>query len=197
MSVMIVSEVEGQPVLDTATPAEALQVVQFWRDAGISKWFTKDPAFDRTFRVTFLGFYEEAARGELDGWADTPLGALALLILLDQFPRNCFRGTPRMYATDAQALRIAKAAVKVGHDALVEYGLRLFMYIPYGHSEDIADHEAGAQLVKQLGGDFPQRAERYSSVIRRFGRFPHRNSILGRASTSDEELFLQQGGFSG
>lgn len=178
-------------------PSQAVEVVRFWREAGISRWFAKDPAFDKTFRTAFLALHEQAARGELDGWTDTATGALALIILLDQFPRNCFRDTPQMYATDAHALRIAKAAAAAGLDRMVEEDLRLFVYMPYGHSEDIADHDEGAVLVRTLGAQFAQRAEKYSSVIRQFGRFPHRNKILGRQSTSDEEAFLEQGGFSG
>jgi uncharacterized protein (DUF924 family) len=185
--------------VDQAVPpaAAALHVVDFWKAAGLSRWFTKDPVFDEMFRDSFLGLHEQAARGELDHWAESPEGALALIILLDQFPRNAFRDSPRMYATDSHALKIAKMAAEAGLDTLVERELRLFMYMPFGHSEDIADHETGRPLVARLGAEFAVRAERYSSIVRTFGRFPHRNKILGRPSRSDEEKFLEEGGFSG
>ena len=134
-----------------APPVTAAEVVAFWRQAGPSMWFAKDADFDRRFREAFIQAHEAAARGDLDGWAATAEGALALLLLLDQFPRNVFRGTPRMYATDAAARRIAAAAVDAGHDQGMPRELRTFFYLPFGHSEDLADQERSVRLCGPLG----------------------------------------------
>ena len=170
--------------------------MQFWRDAGPKLWFAKDPAFDRRFRERFLKLYERAARGELAGWLATADGALALCLLLDQFPRNAFRGTPRMYATDARARAAAEAAVAAGHDG--ELGeLALFVYLPFGHSESLADQDRALELCKRLGAMHAEHAERHRAIVRRFGRFPHRNPILGRPMLPEEQRFLDEGGFRG
>ena len=124
-------------------PAAAREVVAFWEGAGPALWFAKDDAFDRRFRERFLPLHEAAARGDLDGWSATPAGALALMVLLDQFPRNAFRGTPRMYATDAAARKLAVATIAAGHDRFVAVDLQKFFYLPFGHSEDLADPAAG------------------------------------------------------
>jgi uncharacterized protein (DUF924 family) len=181
----------------TETAPEALEVIAFWREAGRELWFAGTPAFDELFRERFLELYEEAADGELDGWTVTPAGSLALLILLDQFPRNAFRGTPKMYATDAHAHRIATLMTAWGQDMLIHRDIRMFCYMPFGHSERLADHERGHELIAHLGEPWTVRARRYTETIKRFGRFPHRNAILGRETTSDEEAFLRAGGFSG
>jgi uncharacterized protein (DUF924 family) len=178
-------------------PEDAVRVVQFWRDAGPSLWFAKNIDFDRKFRETFLSLHEAAACRELAGWAETSTGALALLILLDQFPRNAFRGTPRMYATDALAREIADAAVESGHDQAVEPALRLFVYLPFGHSEKLADQERSVSLARPLGPDTLSHAQGHRDIVRRFGRFPHRNPILGRAMTPEEQSFLDNGGYAG
>ena len=115
----------------------AAEVVQFWRDAGEKAWFRKDDAFDAEFRARFLGLHEAAARGELDDWASTAEGALALILLLDQFPRNCFRNTPAMFATDAKAVAIAEMAIAAGHDMAVPEDIRVFFYLPFEHAEDL------------------------------------------------------------
>jgi uncharacterized protein (DUF924 family) len=180
-----------------ATPAEAAAIVDFWREAGPSLWFAKDPEFDRRFRERFIARYEAAARGELSAWLTTAEGALALLLLLDQFPRNVFRDTPRMYATDAMACEIAAAAVDAGHDHAVEAEMARFFYLPFGHSESLADQERAVALVRRLGEPDISRAERHCGIVRRFGRFPHRNPILGRAMTEEEQRFLDEGGFAG
>ena len=177
--------------------AEAAAVVGFWREAGPSLWFAKDDDFDRRFRERFLSLYEAAARGELTGWLATPEGALALVLLLDQFPRNSFRGTPRMYATDALAREITTAAIDAGHDRAVEDPLQLFFYLPFGHSENLADQERSVALARRLGQPNLSHAERHRDIIRRFGRFPHRNPILGRAMRPEEQQFLDQGGYAG
>ena len=181
----------------TDTPEEALAVVEFWREAGSDRWFTKDPEFDRRFRERCLALHEAAAAGELRGWSVTPLGALALALLLDQFPRNCFRGTPRMYATDALAREVAAAAIEAGHDQAVEAELRPFFYLPFEHSESLADQDHSVELMRPLGGEHSTYAEGHRDIIRRFGRFPHRNAILGRATTPEERRFLDEGGFAG
>lgn len=178
-------------------PIDATAVVDFWRAAGPGLWFAKDPEFDRRFRERFLWLYLAAARGDLADWCKTPEGAMALVILLDQFPRNSFRNTPRMYATDAMARQVADAALKAGHDQAVEAGLRLFFYLPFGHSESLADQERSVALNETLGEPNLSHAKRHRDIVRRFGRFPHRNPILGRAMTPDEQRYLDEGGYAG
>lgn len=177
--------------------AEAIAVVDFWREAGPKLWFAKDDDFDRRFRERFLALHEAAARGELNRWMAAPDGALALMVLLDQFPRNAFRGTPRMYATDALARELANTAIAAGHDRTVESQMQLFFYLPFGHSENIADQERSVALARRLGQPSLSHAEGHRDIIRRFGRFPHRNPILGRTMRPEERQFLDQGGFAG
>jgi uncharacterized protein (DUF924 family) len=179
------------------TPDEALRLIDFWRQAGRELWFAKDPAFDELFTESFMQLYEAAANGQLDYWTSTACGSLALIILLDQFPRNAFRGTPRAYATDAHARRIAMLATSWGHDLMIDLDLRVFVYMPFGHSESLADHKRGGELMEHMGPPYTDHAKKYLAVIERFGRYPHRNPILGRETTSDEEEFLRNGGFSG
>lgn len=181
----------------SATSLNPGAVLAFWREAGPSRWFRKDEEFDRDFRARFLAAHEAAARGELDAWGAMPEGALALCILLDQFPRNSFRGTPRMFATDATALSIANAALDSGFDDAVDADLRAFFYMPLMHSEDLADQERCVQLTQGLTSDNHRFAAMHRDIIRRFGRFPHRNEVLGRASTPEELQFLKDGGFAG
>jgi uncharacterized protein (DUF924 family) len=176
---------------------QADAVVQFWRDAGPARWFAKDAEFDRHFRDRFLGAHEAAARGDLDSWRATPEGSLALVLLLDQFPRNAFRGTARMYATDALAREIADAALDSKQDVGVDVELRLFLYLPFGHSESLADQERSVELARRLEPIDVTHAEHHRDIIRRFGRFPHRNPILGRATTAEEQRWLDEGGFTG
>ena len=184
----------GQTEVPLVTAAE---MVAFWRQAGPSLWFTKDADFDRRFREAFLAAHEAAARGDLDGWLAKPEGALALLLLLDQFPRNAFRDTPRMYATDAAARRIATAAVDAGRDQHMPKELRTFFYLPFAHSEYLADQERCVALCRHLGPPDSTSSERHRDIVRRFGRFPHRNSMLGRSITPEEQAFLDQGGYAG
>lgn len=179
------------------TPPEAQAVVAFWREAGPDLWFAKDAGFDRRFRDRFLASHERASRGGCAGWMATPEGALALALLLDQFPRNAFRGTPRMYATDAPARAVAAAAIDAGHDNEVEVALRVFLYLPFGHSEELADQERSVALVERLGEPDASHARRHRDIVRRFGRFPHRNPILGRAMTPEEQRYLDEGGYAG
>lgn len=172
-------------------------MVDFWRAAGPDLWFAKDAGFDRRFRERFLASHDTAARGGHAGWATTPEGSLALALLLDQFPRNAFRGAPRMYATDAVARAVAAAAIDAGHDDAVEAALRVFLYLPFAHSEELADQERSVALVEHLGEPDASHARRHRDIVRRFGRFPHRNPILGRAMTPAEQRYLDEGGYAG
>jgi uncharacterized protein (DUF924 family) len=180
-----------------APPAEALAMVDFWRQAGPGLWFAKVQEFDRQFRERFLSLYGVAARGDLTNWAQTPTGALALVLLLDQFPRNAFRNTPRMYESDVAARKLADTAIAAGHDRAVEAELQVFFYLPFGHSEDLADQERSVGLARRLGEPTLSHAEHHRDIIRRFGRFPHRNPILGRPMRPEEQRYLEEGGFAG
>jgi uncharacterized protein (DUF924 family) len=175
----------------------AHDVVSFWHEAGPQKWFRKDEAFDALFRERFLATHKAAAHGELDPWIQEPEGALALVVLLDQFPRNAFRASPRMYATDAKARDVARAAIEWGFDLQVDPALRPFFYLPLMHSELLADHDRSVELARPLGGEHERYAQHHRAIIERFGRFPHRNAILGRTSTPEEAQFLEEGGFAG
>jgi uncharacterized protein (DUF924 family) len=181
----------------TTALAQAIAVVDFWRAAGPGLWFAKDPEFDRRFRERFIDLYEAATRGELRRWQETAEGSMALVILLDQFPRNAFRDTARMYATDGEARKLADAALAAGHDRAFEPQLRLFLYLPFGHSEDLADQDRSVALAESLGEPSLSHAIHHRGIIRRFGRFPHRNPILGRAMTQEEQRYLDEGGFRG
>jgi uncharacterized protein (DUF924 family) len=178
-------------------PAAAAVVVDFWREAGPALWFARDPDVDRRLRNRFLALHEAAARGALAGWAATPDGALALVLLLDQFPRNAFRGTPRMYATDAMARAIAGAAIDAGQDREVDPELQRFFILPFGHSESPAGQERSVARARRLGQPDLSKAERHREIIRRFGRFRHRNPILRRPMSPEAQRFLDQGGFAG
>jgi uncharacterized protein (DUF924 family) len=177
--------------------AQASQVIDFWKQAGPAMWFAKDATFDRQFREKFLALHEGAMRGELQRWEASAQESLALLVLLDQFPRNAFRDTPRMYASDGLARKIAKAAIDKGFDREVPAELRLFMYLPLGHSEDLGDQERAVALVRSLGEPNLSHATGHRDIIKRFGRFPHRNPILGHKMKPDEQKFLDEGGFAG
>lgn len=185
---------------NTATsvvPAEAASVIAFWQEAGPSMWFAKEAVFDRRFRERFLAAHETAAAGALSHWRETPQGALALVILLDQFPRNAFRGTARMYATDDIARHIADEAIRNGFDLRVEKRLSLFLYLPFAHSENRADQERSVALVERLGEPDLSHATHHRDIVLRFARFPHRNPILGREMRPEEQRFLDEGGFAG
>lgn len=177
------------------TPAD---IVDFWRKAGPDRWFTKDAAFDAEIGARFLAVHEAAAAGRLADWEYSAQGALALLILLDQFPRNMFRGQARAFATDPMARAIAAGAIVRGFDAQVSPELRGFFYLPFEHSENPADQERGLAFFKAAGdADGLKWAEIHADIIRRFGRFPHRNAALGRVTTPEEQAFLDGGGFAG
>lgn len=173
-------------------------VVGFWKEAGAQgRWFDKEKSFDRKFREGFLALHMEVAERRHDGWMEKPEGALALLILTDQFPRNAFRGTGHMYATDPLARDYARQAQTAGHMERIEKDLRLFFCLPFAHSESIADQDVSVRLNAQLGEPWLSHAESHRDIIRRFGRFPHRNPMLGRKTTPEEARFLVTGGFQG
>lgn len=178
------------------SPAEASAVIKFWVEAGPGEWFGKRPDFDRSFRERFLSLHERAARAG-QGHGDSADESLALLLLLDQLPRNAFRGTPRMYATDVLAWSIADNALRLKHDQIVDPELRLFFYLPFAHSEVLSDQDRSVALAASLPEPSPTNARRHHDIIRRFGRFPHRNLILGRAMRPDEQRFLDEGGYAG
>ncbi len=181
---------------ETVGPSD---VLTFWLDAGAEKWFKKDEAFDRLMQERFAATHAEAAAGRLTDWAETPDGALALILLLDQFSRNMFRGEPQCFAQDAMARALARKSLEAGFDRQVDARLRMFFYMPFMHSEAIGDQERCVALVHGLIGatDGLKHALEHAEIIRRFGRFPHRNAILGRHTTPAEQSFLDGGGFSG
>ena len=171
-------------------------VVAFWKEAGPARWYKKDAAFDADFRARFETAHMAAARRELDGWVDKPEGALALLVLLDQYPRNAFRGTAHQFATDPLARMFAKQVVSRGHPAAFAPDLRQFLVMPLMHSEALADQDALLPLCADMP-DTLKYAVMHRDIIVRFGRFPHRNAVLGRETTAGEQAFLDGGGFRG
>lgn len=164
-------------------------------------WFSKDPAFDQEIRDRFLAIYKQAAAGQLEHWQETAPGTLALILVLDQFPRNLFRGTPQAFATDAKALSLAQAAIARGFDQALPPIQRWFVYLPLMHSEDLEIQHQCVEVFRQFEHDpevqsaYPY-AIKHLEVIERFGRFPHRNVILGRQNTLEETEFLKQPGSS-
>jgi uncharacterized protein (DUF924 family) len=179
----------------TAAPAD---VLAFWREAGPKKWFAKDDAFDADIRARFLTAYEAAAAGGLADWETTAEHALALVIVLDQFPRNMFRNDARAFAADETARGVADRAVARGFDMSVPEAERSFFYLPFEHSEDLADQERCVALFRAMGNaDLLRWAELHADIIRRFGRFPHRNAALGRMTTAAEQAYLDDDGFAG
>jgi uncharacterized protein (DUF924 family) len=172
-------------------------IVAFWREAGPDRWFKKDVAFDDEIKRRFLATHEAAAAGRLTDWEQSAEGALALLILLDQFPRNMFRSEARAFATDPLARAVTSRAILNGFDGAFP-DMRGFFYLPFEHSENLADQERGLALYKAVGDeDGLKWAVLHADIIRRFGRFPHRNAVLGRITTPDEQAFLDGGGFAG
>jgi uncharacterized protein (DUF924 family) len=180
----------------SATPQD---VLTFWRNAGPKRWFGKDWRFDDAIRLRFEPVHHAAARGVYDAWADDgPEAALALLLLLDQFPRNLYRDSAHAWATDPKARAVARGAVDRGWMHKVEPELRGFFMLPFEHSEDLADQELSLALAAELEDpDLIKWAAIHHDVIARFGRFPHRNPALGRATTPEERAFLEDGGFAG
>ncbi|KAB8314352.1 DUF924 domain-containing protein [Tolypothrix campylonemoides VB511288] len=183
------------------------KILDFWfgkkdeEDYGKNRaiWFTKDPDpnFDWEIQARFMEDYEKAAAGKLDQWKETPHSCLALILLLDQFPRNMFRGNPRAFATDPQALSLAQYAIAKGFDWELPKIQRWFIYLPFEHSENLEHQRQAVELFRQLGNDpdsvyMTSSAVQHLEVIERFGRFPHRNAIFRRATTPEEAEFLKQ-----
>ena len=190
-------------------PSKAGEVLDFWfgregdpeygqfRD----EWFRKDPAFDATVTARFSDFYSEAAAGNLDGWRDAAEGCLALVIVLDQFPRNMFRGDGRTHAADGKALEASKYSVEHALDRELPAFQRMFLYMPFMHSENVEDQRRSVELFERLAGeegapDVVSYAVAHRDIVERFGRFPHRNEILGRETTPEEAVFLTKEGTS-
>jgi uncharacterized protein (DUF924 family) len=163
-------------------------------------WFSKDPSFDQEIHTRFLSVYEQAAAGKLDFWQETAAGALALVLVLDQFPRNLFRNQPQSFATDEKALAVTQGAIAREFDQVLSPVQRWFLYLPLMHSEDLADQNQCVELFDSLKDDPDVEsgtyAVRHRDVIEQFGRFPHRNRILGRTNTPEEAEFLKQPGSS-
>jgi uncharacterized protein (DUF924 family) len=179
-------------------PTGPADVLAFWRAAGPQKWFKKDAAFDADIRSRFLATYEVATAGRLADWETTPEGALALIIVLDQFPRNVFRGDARAYAADSLARAAADRMIARGFDRKIPNADRRFCYLPFMHSEALSDQERCVELARDYGdAEFLRYAELHTDIVRRFGRFPHRNPVLSRTTTSAEQAFLDAGGFAG
>ena len=177
------------------TPAD---IIAFWTDAGWDRWYAKNDAFDAEIKACFLATYEAARDGKLASWEDSDDGTLALLLVLDQFPRNLFRNDPRAFATDAAACALARRAIARGVDGRVAADLRQFVYMPLMHSEDIADQEHCCALFRAADETKNIKyADEHADIIRRFGRFPHRNAVLGRETTAEEQAYLDAGGFKG
>jgi uncharacterized protein (DUF924 family) len=183
-------------------------VLDFWfGDHARARWFAKEPAFDDAIRARFGAAIADAAAGQLDDWAATPDGALALTILLDQLPRNVHRGSPRAFEADARARQIAAAAIDRGFDRAAPLDRRMFFYLPFQHGETLADQDRSVELFSRWAAEHTAEARaaadedlgyavHHREVIRRFGRFPHRNAALGRDSTPEELAFLEEPGSS-
>jgi len=176
----------------------AEEVQQFWfEQLSKAQWFKKDPALDHTIAQRFTELHRQAAQCELYHWRITPQGRLAEIIVLDQFPRNIHRDSARAFATDALALALAQEAVRLGADRALPPVERSFLYMPYMHSESAVIHEQAMVLFDQPGLEENLRFEiRHKAIIDRFGRYPHRNELLGRKSTPEEIEFLKQPGSS-
>jgi uncharacterized protein (DUF924 family) len=193
-------------MISSAEPDAAVQeVLAFWfgegkeRGQSRTQWFRKDPAFDEEIRARFLAVYDRAVAGEFEAWTQHAAGCLALVVVLDQFPRNLFRGNRRAFEADAMARKVTRLALAREFDRTLRPVERMFIYLPFEHSEHLPDQELCLRLMKELSGFRETRemhvwAEKHLAIIRRFGRFPHRNAALGRSSTAEESEFLKQPG---
>lgn len=185
--------------MDVSTPQD---LIDFWTTAGPKAWFRRDPTFDAAMRTRFEAAHLAASRGDLDGWRQSSEGALALVLLLDQAPRNIYRGSAHAFATDGLARAVAARAIDAGFDRAVPADLQVFFYLPFEHAEDAASQQRSLALFEAHAartGDsgYLRYARIHADVIARFGRFPHRNIVLGRTTTSEESAFLVRGGFTG
>ena len=172
----------------------AAEVRGFWFDEHAKDWFVKNAAFDAEIRRRFLSLHEAASAGRLAHWADDGRCCLALVIVLDQFPRNMFRGEARAFATDSLARAAARVILERGWDQQMTQPEQLFAYLPFEHSESLADQDLSCELMKDFDAEQLRYAIRHREIIQRFGRFPHRNGLLGRESTAAEIEFLKQPG---
>ncbi len=195
----------ARPILAGPEPpggrvATAEEVVAFWREAGQRRWFARNADFDALIRERFEATLAAAESGALDHWRATASSALALILVLDQFTRNLRRGSPLAFANDTKARQIVRDSLARGHDQATEASLRLFFYLPLSHAETLDDQYLAVALGEALevaGGPSAKSAREHRDIIRRFGRFPHRNAILDRSSTETEVAFLRGGGFVG
>lgn len=180
------------------TVADPAEILAFWfEESTPEQWFKKDPGFDAAIRDRFADTHKAAAAGALDGWADTAMGLMALVIVLDQFSRNLYRDSAVAFAQDAKALALARDGIARGLDlAITPPDRRVFLYLPFEHSEDLADQEAAIRLCEARTDDpaYVDFARRHRDVIAEFGRFPHRNAVLGRHSTPAEAAYLARPG---
>lgn len=175
----------------------ASDVIKFWYEAGSGRWFSPDPGFDAQVRDSWRDAHEAAARRQLSDWEETAEGMLALLLLLDQFPRNMFRNMPHAYATDLLAYGIATRAMTRRDDLKFKNPWKRFFYLPFMHSERLADQKRCLDLCRAAADEGASQASReHLDIIARFGRFPHRNAVLGRVTTPEEQAFLDAGGFA-
>jgi uncharacterized protein (DUF924 family) len=174
-------------------------IVTFWSEIGPEKWYAVDPALDATIRTRYLETWVNAARGDYRDWLSSPRGALGYLILTDQFPRNMFRDESRAFATDRLARSAAMIATQRDWDLMLPEPIRQFFYLPFMHAETVPDQDRGVCLIlarmPETGRDNLLHARAHREVIRRFGRFPHRNAALGRSTTPEEAAFLEGGGY--
>ena len=186
----------GRPSVNAQTPPKAQAVLDFWfSDATRRRWFNATPTFDETLRTRFLDTFEQAEAGGLRDWAETPDGALALVIVLDQFPLNLFRNQARSFGTEAAARSVAFAAIERGLDQQLKDSGKAFLYLPFMHSEDLADQDRSVALFEAAGLRENLRfAHHHRNIVARFGRFPHRNAALGRTSTQEEIDWLNSPG---
>jgi uncharacterized protein (DUF924 family) len=168
------------------------ELLDFWfSEEARARWFDSTPAFDEALRLQYLDTWQRGRDGKLQDWEETPDGALALVILLDQFPLNMFRDLPESYSTEAQSRAVASRAIDHGFDAALADDRKAFLYLPFMHSETLADQDLSVELFEAAGLEFNLKwARSHRETVRRFGRFPHRNAILGRASSAEEIAWL-------
>jgi uncharacterized protein (DUF924 family) len=181
------------------TASTITEILDFcFAEGPVKRWFVKDPAFDEAVRARMASLHDAAVAGQFDDWRETPAGCVALCILLDQVPRNVFRGTAAAFASDPQARAVVRHALAQGYDRELPQAQKLFLYLPLEHSEDLADQELSVRLIGALDEvpEWLDYAIRHRDIIARFGRFPHRNAALGRVSTPEETVFLTQPGSS-
>jgi uncharacterized protein (DUF924 family) len=179
-------------VVQSDDPAQARELLEFWFSAKAKKrWFKSTVKFDNELRDKYATLYEAACRGELEHWRDDVESALALVILFDQIPLNIYRGLPRSFASDAQARAVAADVIGRGWDKTLADEQKAFLYLPFMHSEELADQDRSVELYRAAGLEHNLRyAMHHREIVRRFGRFPHRNAVLGRTSSDAEQAWL-------